>query len=148
MRLRLTKFTIEEAAANWGINPRTLSKRLKREDIEPKDGKLTVKQINAVVFGDMEGERLRRERAEADLAERKVAQMDGELLPVLAIQRAWEFIIVNLRQKIWHSDKIPEDVKRECLNDLQQIPINDYRTTTEGDSDADAANTQPTGAAA
>ncbi len=75
------RWTIEEAATEFNINPRTLSKRCKVGSIEAgKDRKFSTAQICAAVFGDIEGERLRLTRAQADEKELSNAETRKELV--------------------------------------------------------------------
>ena len=41
--------------------------------------------------------------------------------------QAWEFIVVNLRQRIWHHQKLSEEVKRGLLEELKSIPVEEYK---------------------
>lgn len=49
---------------------------------------------------DLYAERARRERAEADLAERRVAELSGELLRVADVRRAAETVASRIRQRL------------------------------------------------
>ena len=61
------RWGLEKAAAEFGINPRTLSKRLKQYSIEcGRDKMFSTKQICAAIFGDIDGERLRLTKEQAD----------------------------------------------------------------------------------
>ena len=78
---KLKRWAIEEAAAEFDINPRTLSKRIKVSSIEAgKDRKFSTAQICAAVFGDIDGERLRLTRAQADEKELGNAEARRELV--------------------------------------------------------------------
>ena len=78
---KLKRWAIEEAASEFDINPRTLSKRIKVGSIEAgKDRKFSTAQICSAVFGDIDGERLRLTRAQADEKELSNAESRKELV--------------------------------------------------------------------
>jgi hypothetical protein len=75
------RWTLEVAASEFNINPRTLAKRCKTASIEfGNDRKFSTVQICAAVFGDIEGERLRLTRAQADERELSNAAVRKELV--------------------------------------------------------------------
>lgn len=121
------RWTIERAASEFGINPRTLSKRLKTSSaIKGSDGMFSTMQIAAAVFGDYESERTRLTKAQADLAELKLGEEERRLIPREAVLFAWEQIIVGFRQKILNLERMTEQEKSDVLADLQQIPVSEY----------------------
>lgn len=78
---KVIRWTAEEASAEFDINPRTLSKRIKVGSIEAgADRKFSTAQICAAVFGDIDGERLRLTRAQADEKELSNAEARKELV--------------------------------------------------------------------
>lgn len=121
------RWTIERACSEFSINPRTLAKRLKVSGDEPgKDKKWATMQIASAVFGNLYVEQLRNERLDGDIKERKVKAIDRDMMATSQVLRAWEVILVGLRQKILFLEKLSEDEKRELLLDLQKIPVDEY----------------------
>lgn len=75
------RWNLNRAAQEFDINQRTLSKRFKTCGIESgADGKWSTKEVCAAVFGDIDGERLRLVRAQADEKEISNAEQRGELV--------------------------------------------------------------------
>lgn len=75
------RWNIEKASAEFDINPRTLSARLRQYSIEPgKDGKFSTKQICSARFGDIDNEKLRLTKEQADEKEMSNALQRGELV--------------------------------------------------------------------
>lgn len=57
--LKQIRWNVAQAAQEFGINPKTLSMRIKREGIEPaRDKCFSTAQICSAVFGDIDGEKL------------------------------------------------------------------------------------------
>lgn len=95
------RWTIEVAAAEFDINPRTLSKRLKSVSTEPgRDGRFSTKQICDAVFTDYEAARSRKEAALARMAEREDRKQDGELIEAEKVRRAWEHVGAQIKQRV------------------------------------------------
>jgi len=69
----------------------------------------------------------RRTRLQADLLQSKLDVERGKLLPVDGVMSAWEFILMNIRQRIQHHANFGADVKKEILSELKAIPVEDYR---------------------
>ena len=75
------RWTLEVAASEFSINPRTLAKRCKVGSIEVgKDGKFSTMQICSAVFGDIDSERLRLTKEQADEKALANSQSRGELV--------------------------------------------------------------------
>lgn len=76
-----SRWNVENAASEFDINPRTLSARLRQYSIEPgKDGKFSTKQICSARFGDIDNEKLRLTKEQADEKEMSNAIQRGELV--------------------------------------------------------------------
>ena len=75
------RWGLHHAASEFGLAIATLGKRIKALSIEPgSDKKFSTKQICNAVFGDMDGERLRLVREQADEKAIANAEARGELV--------------------------------------------------------------------
>ena len=135
---------IEPASREFGCDGETLSKALKRASIEPafKDGAFSTSQIVAALFGDYDAQRTRKITAEADLLEMEKRQTVRDWIPAELVESMWGKIITELRQKITFLE-VPDEKKKEILEDLQSIPVDDYFSSAKsndlGDSQEGAA---------
>lgn len=128
------RWTIELAAREFDIDRRTLAKNLIAADIMPdeSDGRFSTKQITTAVFGDLEREKIRRERAEADLAEMKRDEKRRELVPFVAVDQTWTAIVAAIRQEILAA-KLPPDLEKRLLGNLRNLTPRDYTARTRAD---------------
>ena len=116
--VKFIRWGVETAATEFQINPRTLRKRLKALSLEPKRGKYSTKQICAAVFGDMDGERLRLVREQADCQAIENAQARGELIHVDNLIPKLTQFTSAARQRILSNLKLDESEKDKILGDL------------------------------
>jgi len=74
-------WTISKAASEWGIDRRTLERRLKAAgwEVNPRD-EWTTKDISAAIYGELELERIRKTREEADKLELDNAERRKDLI--------------------------------------------------------------------
>lgn len=115
------RWGVELAASEFGINPRTVSSRIKTTGIIPgDDGKFSTKQIAAAVFGDIDGERLRETRAKADGLELENQRKRGEVIYVAEFVREYHSVLIGMKQIIMNS-KLKEEDKNEILGNLARI---------------------------
>ena len=99
-KLELLRWNLERASVEFSLNPRTLSQRIHRAAIKPdKDGKFSTAQICAAVFGDIQGQRLRKTTAEADKIELDNARERGEVVELAQTLNAWEVAILNAKER-------------------------------------------------
>lgn len=122
------EWSIELAASEFDINPRTLSKRFKQLGIEPSlaDGKrFSTKQVTQAVFGDIDGERLRKTKHEADLLEVELARERSQVLPTEDVLRVWSNIAIAIRQVVKGSS-LSENEKNECLRQIRELQAKDF----------------------
>jgi hypothetical protein len=119
-RARFIKWAVETAATEFDINPRTLRKRLKQLDIKPgPGGKYTTKQICAAVFGDIDGERLRLVREQADCQAIENAQARRELINVNELVPRVTAFTSAIRERILSNPKLDENEKDKVLLELR-----------------------------
>lgn len=94
------RWTVEKAATEFGIDRRTLTKRLRQESIEPgKDGKYSTADIASTIYGDLEGERTLLTKAQRRREEIKLAKEKEQVIDAEIVRQTWESIIVPAKQK-------------------------------------------------
>lgn len=112
---------MEQACAEFGINPRTLSARLTQEGIEPgDDGKFSTKQIARAIYSDLELERTRLVRAEAIAQERENKEKDEKLIDVDEFAKDYEQVYLGMVRVI-KSAKLSEAEQNEILQQLNEL---------------------------
>ena len=140
---------MEQAASEFGINPRTLTNRLKTNGIIPneKDKRYSTQQICKAVFGDIDVERLRKLTEEADKLALDNEKTRGGLVEIEAVYKHFQGLFVALRSRLLASSLTDEE-KDELLGDLRKLKAGDFSKSmrvgedTEpaaGDSDSTAA---------
>ena len=75
---------------------------------------------------DIESAKLRKIRAEADLAERKRDEIDQKTVPIEAVLSAWSQAMVATRQTVLAMSWLKEDARRTILDTLADIPVGEY----------------------
>ena len=114
-------WTIAIACKEFGINPKTLSGRLRQAGIDPdKEGRYTTKQIAGAIFGDLEFERTRETRAKANSQEMANAKSAGELVDMGEWSRRWAPVFVEL-VRIVRSSKLTEVEQVKILAELAKV---------------------------
>ena len=118
---RAIRLNLEQAAGEFGLDRKTLRKRIRQAGIEPgQDGKFSIRQMCEVVFGDLTTERLRKTRAERELLEIELAKTRNE---VIHRERLFEFlqnIFIAVKSKIT-SSHLSEAEQNAILNDLVSL---------------------------
>lgn len=100
-KLQLIRLTVEGAAREFGVDRANLAGACKRADCLPgPDGKYSIKQMAAVIFGDLESERIREKRENADRLAMLNEQLRRNLLPRIEIEQHWQNLILICRQKL------------------------------------------------
>lgn len=113
------RWTLERAASEFAINPRTLAKRVRRDSIlAGPDGRWSTVDISKAIVGDVEGERLRKLKAEADLLELELEQKMGTIANLSDMELAWGNVVVALRQVIKGSN-LSQSEKEACLRQIR-----------------------------
>lgn len=141
-RIKQIHWNADKAGLEFGIDPKTIRKRIKACGIDPafKDRTYSTQQIAAAVYGDLHGEKLRNERLDGDIKELKKAEWERKLVPSAEVSRAWAFHTLATRNIVLNSST-PEDVKQELLKQFESTPIlEDFRDTT---ADADSTSEGP-----
>ena len=122
-------WNIERAAAEFGINRRTLSNWLigtKPDD----DGKFSTKEICAAVYGDLEKAKIRLAEATAGRAELRLAKEKGAVVAIEDVAKAWGNITASVRLRIAETT-LSEDEKVVILADLRDLSLRDYSPKLE-----------------
>lgn len=81
---------------------------------------------------DLAEAKLRLTKAEADLKEAKLAEMNRQLVPISQVQSAWESSLTALRQHILSMTFLKEELRHEILENLSSIPIEEYFKREDG----------------
>lgn len=137
-KVKSVRWTAAQAGAEFGCDPATLANKLKREGIlAGNDGMFSTRDICAAVFGDMEGEKLRNLRRDAELKEVELARLNRELIPAAKVLETWSSVFIALRQAVWNCDA-PEEHRRRWLAEIQDINRDEYFNTAKP-IEADAA---------
>jgi len=146
------EWTLSGLSVELRMDHRGLSKKI--EDVKPcRENKRSkfyrmADVVRALVDGNkaaqpFEESRARKMAADADLAEIKAAQAARDVIEVETVLRVWEQVVVALRQKVMHAESLDESERREMLEDLQRIEIDEYFATgtsvEDGQGDAESA---------
>ena len=100
-KFQLHRLTMEGAATEFGVDRATLAGACKRADCLPgPDGRYSIIQIHRVIAGDLEAERIREKKENADRLAMINEQMRRNLLPRAEIERHWSNQILICRQKL------------------------------------------------
>ena len=144
------EWTLSGLSVELRMDHRGLSKKI--EDVKPcRENKRSrfyrmADVVRALVDGNkaaqpFEEARARKMAADADLAEIKAAQAARDVIEVETVLRVWEQVVVALRQKVMHAESLDESERREMLEDLQKIEIDEYFETgtsvEDGQGDAE-----------
>lgn len=110
------RWTLEVACAEFDINTRTLSSRLKQEGIDPdKAGHWTTKQIVRAIYNDLEAERIRKTRAEADQVQMQNRITAGDYVHVETFCKKYEVVAREMVRIIKSSTMTEEDQRKTLL---------------------------------
>jgi hypothetical protein len=131
------RWSLNKAAEEFGCTRQTIKKRVVRAGINPgDDGMYSTKEIVSAVFGDKEGETIRKLKAEADLAEMERDERAAILLPADVVQQVWESALGEWRAIVAGFD-IPKAARHRLLEQMKRIPINDYTERAVSPDEAD-----------
>lgn len=120
------RWTLERAAAEFGIDRKTLAKRVTVKGIQPgDDGKFSTKEIASAVFSDGQAAKVSLALSQKENFDLRNKKLSGALVDPKQCQELWDSAMIALRQKISDAP-IPEALKTELVKDLQAIPIEEY----------------------
>lgn len=118
---QMVRLTVAQASMEFGCSATALSKQLKMAGIAPgSDGRWSIMDICKVRFGDLENERARKVREDADGSALENAVMRRQLVEK---ERVVNFIMdfaVSIRQHILGAD-MDKDAKEDILRDLSAL---------------------------
>jgi len=113
------RWTLEKAATEFGLDRTTLSKRITTAGIlAGADKMFSTADICAAVFGDIEGEKLREKRHQANLLEMEEEERRGLLLKKSEVYDQIDKLGIELKANIMACN-IGEDEKRDILKTMQ-----------------------------
>jgi len=140
-QLERIRWTAESAAAEFGVDAKTIRRRIKTNGIEPsfEDGTFSTMDIVRSIFGDLAGEKLRIARADADLKEAQLAILRKEHIPADAVKQAWAFHTLQTRNIVMHSEAA-EPLKRELLRQFETTPLLEKFDTVEATVEQPSGN--------
>ncbi len=137
MQIRWTK---EQAAENFQVNPRTLSRRMVAAELIPGDDKkYSTPQICAAVFGDIDGEKLRLVKEQADKYALENAERRGLLVRVDVIAQAVNRAIAAAKAAIDSASNLEREDKDKIMQQLGRLWDDAF-----GVSSADKSDMEPT----
>lgn len=130
-------WTAAKFARECGIDRHTIQDRLSAMKIRPV-GKARGRAsggdlyhfrdlFNAALGGDLEAERLRKTREEADLLSIKKARMQGELVDVSDVKKVGMAVFARVRAKVLSSTLLDSE-KDALLRDLLTLKGHDWAT--------------------
>lgn len=119
--VKLIRWGVETAATEFGINPRTLSSRIRTAGLEAgKDGKFSTAQIASAVYGDIDGEKLRLTKEQADKLAIENAESRGTLISVEVLIPRLEKVLASARQRILSNVKLDDEEKDKLILELRE----------------------------
>jgi hypothetical protein len=117
--ITIIRLGLNQAAAEFGIDRRTLEKGLAEIGAKPDGkGQYTIKECHHACFGDIDAQKLRTERHRANLLELEENEKRGLLKPLHEIHDWIDKTAGDLKSNIMASN-LSEDEKRDFLKTLQ-----------------------------
>ena len=130
------RWTLTNAATEFGCARETLRRGFRQEgiDADAEDGRFTTAQVCKALFGDLDGEKVRLTRAQADKVEMENRVNARELIEVTAAVELAQRFCFAARQVIMLSE-LNEAGKNKILrelNRLKEIDFNQVEVVAEG----------------
>ena len=117
----LIRWTLEMAGREFGIDRKTVAGRIRQSGALPgADGKFTTKDIASALFGDLEFEKIRKCKAEADQIEMEMAKSRLEFIEVADFTRCYEEVLTSCVRVI-RSSKLSVADQDEILLALAKL---------------------------
>jgi len=135
--LKPIRWTIERAAAEFGLDRKTLSGRIHNRGIVPADdGKFSTRDICVAIFTDGKAARDKLAEAQEENFVLRNKKLAGELADVALFQQISDSMILVLRQKISDA-RITQELKNEILRDIQNIDVHEVVKANPKTDDTD-----------
>jgi len=133
------RWSLNRAAEEFGFARQTVKNRMVSRAVKPgADGCYSTAEVVAALFGDLAGEKLRKLRAEADLAELERDERTRSLIAAEVVSMVWTDALTNLRAIVMAAD-IPKVTRAQLIKQLQEIPLCDYKEPAAQDGEDDSA---------
>lgn len=118
------RWSIRQAATEFNRHTETVTKRLKTAGIlAGPDGLFSTAQIIEAIFGDIQSERLRKCRLEADLLAIEKRKLDGELVATAEIKPVIDNLCVSIRQVIAKSEHLTEQQRHKLCEEIKAMRV-------------------------
>jgi hypothetical protein len=136
--MKQARWTIGAAAPEFGVDPKTLSGRIKKEGITPgDDGKFSTLDICKAIYTDAKAADRELKTEQAEFTRIKKLKLADTLVERGFAQKLWDNVMIACRQKVQDAT-IPEDLKQGLIRELISIPVDDYIPKDAGGSGVDA----------
>lgn len=114
------RWTVNSAESEFGLNRRTINKRLRQSDIQPgDDGKFSTAQICSAVFGDIDSERLRLTKEQADKIAIDNAASRSELVNATELKDVVERGLAAMVQAVLAASNLENEDKDKIIGHLK-----------------------------
>jgi hypothetical protein len=135
------RWTIERAAMEFGLDRKTLSKRIVASSITPgDDGHFSTSEICAAVYSDSKAAKTALDVSHRENYELKNGELARKFADKELFQKLSDDMVLVLRQKISDDSRIPEAAKIEILKDIQNIDVDEVVKTNSSADDSDLEN--------
>ena len=119
--IKQIRWNVAQAAQEFGLNPKTLAGRIKRESIEPgKDRCFSTKEICSAVFGDIEGEKLLLTRQQRIKLEMENAESESRLVDAAAVRSVMERGLAAMTLAVMAASNLENEDKAKIVNHIRQ----------------------------
>lgn len=119
--VKTIRWTLELAASEFGLNPRTLAQRIKRAGVLPgEDKRFSTSDIAASIYDDYERQRTRKTKEEADDIALKNAASRGDLVDKQDFLKRLEPVCVAMKQRVMQCS-MSDAEKDGLLADLAKL---------------------------
>ena len=118
------RWSAERAGIEFGLSSTTLRKALARNSTAPDaNGLYTTAQIISALFGELQVERLRTQRARARQIELENAITEARVLDRASLATAFAAIADAFTSRLYAAIEIPRTVRDDLLRDLATWPL-------------------------
>ena len=108
--------------AELGMDSRTVAKYLRARELASEG--LSTKQVFSAMFGDIDSEKLRLTKEQADKLERENREAEGKLIDVVTLSQNLQRFLSAARQRILSNLKLDDEEKDKILSELGQCLAN------------------------